>query len=86
MKVVCLVVVLSAGLSGCQSVGLAPPLADLAAVTTEGRGSRDVTVSAVSGYDCSIVRWSTGKSYCKPIEPPPRPPQYCTRSLAGVDC
>jgi len=86
MKAGFLAAVLSAGLCGCQPVALPRPLADLAAVTTEGRDTRDIAVSAATGRDCSIVRWSIGKSYCKPIEPPPRPPQYCTRSLARVDC
>jgi len=27
-----------------------------------------------------------GKSYCRPIEPPPEAPPYCTRSLGVVDC
>ena len=27
-----------------------------------------------------------GKSYCRPVEPPPEPPPYCTRSLGVADC
>jgi hypothetical protein len=43
-------------------------------------------VSALRDQDCSIVRMEQGKSYCRPVEPPPDPPRLCTRSLATVDC
>jgi hypothetical protein len=46
----------------------------------------DAMYSIVSGRDCSIVHWDQGKSYCKPAEPPPEPPPYCSRSLGVVDC
>ena len=32
------------------------------------------------------MRLDQGKSYCRPIEPPPEPPPYCTRSLGVADC
>lgn len=51
-----------------------------------GRSPADLVVSLVSGKDCSIVRWDEGKSYCKPQEPPPQPPTFCTRSLGVVNC
>ena len=50
------------------------------------RSPVDAVVSIVSGRDCSIVRWDRGKSYCRPVEPPPEPPEFCTRSLGVVDC
>ena len=50
------------------------------------RSPFDALYSVVSGRDCSIVRWDAGKSYCRPIEPPPEPQPYCTRSLGVVDC
>ena len=46
----------------------------------------DAAVSVLSGRDCSIVHWDQGKSYCRPVEPPPEPPPYCTRSLGVSDC
>ena len=46
----------------------------------------DAVVSVVSGRDCSVVHWDQRKSYCSPIEPPPEPPPYCSRSLGVVDC
>jgi hypothetical protein len=46
----------------------------------------DAVVSLTSGRDCSIVHWDQGKSYCRPVEAPPEPPPYCTRSLGVVDC
>ena len=50
------------------------------------RSPMDALYSVVSGRDCSIVRWDAGKSYCRPREPPPEPPPYCTRSLGLADC
>jgi hypothetical protein len=46
----------------------------------------DAVYSAITGKDCSIVRMEQGKSYCRPVEPPPDAPPYCTRSLGVVDC
>ena len=51
-----------------------------------GRSPADALFSAVSGKDCSIVRLDQGKSYCRPVEPPPEPQPFCTRSLAMADC
>ena len=50
------------------------------------RTPADALYSIVSGRDCSLVRMDQGKSYCKPIEPPPEQQSYCTRSLGVVDC
>lgn len=50
------------------------------------RSPVDAVYSAVTGKDCSIVRMEQGKSYCRPVEPPPESPPYCTRSLGVVDC
>ena len=46
----------------------------------------DALYSVISGRDCSIVRLDQGKSYCRPIEPPPEAQPYCTRSLGVADC
>jgi hypothetical protein len=51
-----------------------------------GRTPFDAVYSTLSGRDCSIVRMEQGKSYCRPIEPPPEPPPFCTRSLGMADC
>jgi hypothetical protein len=51
-----------------------------------GRSLPDMLVSAARNQDCSIVRIEQGKSYCREAEPPPEPPQVCTRTLATVDC
>jgi hypothetical protein len=50
------------------------------------RSPLDAVISVLSGRDCSIVHWDQGKGYCRPIEPPPETPPYCTRSLAQPDC
>ena len=60
--------------------------ADVASVVVFGRGIADIGVSAVSGRDCSIVRLDRGLTYCAPIDPPPDPGPFCTRSLGTVDC
>jgi hypothetical protein len=51
-----------------------------------GRTPFDAVYSVVSGRDCSVVRFDQGKSYCRPIEPPPEPPPFCTRTLGMADC
>ncbi len=77
-------------LASCHSIPPAPFVAlaaiDLVTVSVLGRDVGDVVVSGVSGRDCSVVRLDRGQSYCRAIEPPPEPPEFCTRSLARVDC
>ncbi len=46
----------------------------------------DAAYSLATGRDCSIVRLDQGQTYCRPLEPPPQPPAFCTRSLGRVDC
>ncbi|MBN8897836.1 MAG: hypothetical protein J0H19_02375 [Rhodospirillales bacterium] len=77
-------------LAGC---GLTPEQGlTVAAGTTIGsitiihRSPFDAAYSLLTGRDCSIVRLDEGKSYCRPVEPPPEPPRFCTRSLGVVDC
>lgn len=67
----------SAGVTAAVGVG---------SVAVIGRTPVDAVVSLASGQDCSVVRLDRGQSYCKPKEPPPAPPPYCTRSLGSVDC
>jgi hypothetical protein len=50
------------------------------------RTPADALYSWLTGRDCSAVRLDQGKTYCRPIEPPPAPPPYCTRSLGTVNC
>ena len=57
-----------------------------AAIPVVHRDLFDVAWSAVTGRDCSVVRLDRNETYCRPIEPPPVPPPYCTRSLGTVDC
>lgn len=77
-------------LAGCNltpeqaaTVGVGAAVGSIAVI---GRSPADAVYSIVSGRDCSIVRLEQNKSYCKPIEPPPSPQPYCTRSLGVVDC
>ena len=60
--------------------------AEIASVVVFGRGIVDIGASAISGRDCSIVRLDRGLTYCAPVEPPPAPGPFCTRSLGVVDC
>lgn len=74
-------------LAGCTPVAAGVGgAAELASVPVLGRGLPDVAVSAATGKDCSVVRLDQGKSYCRPTDPPPPRPQFCTRSLGVVDC
>jgi hypothetical protein len=50
------------------------------------RPPADAVYSCWTGRDCSAVRLDQGKSYCRPVEPKPEPPVFCTRSLGVVDC
>jgi hypothetical protein len=58
----------------------------VASVAIIHRSPFDALYSLVSGRDCSVVRLDENKSYCRPEEPPPEPPPFCTRSLGSVDC
>ena len=50
------------------------------------RSPLDALYSIISGRDCSIVRLEQAKSYCRPVEPPPEAPPFCTRSLGVANC
>jgi hypothetical protein len=67
---------------GAELVG-AVTVGSVAAI---GRTPVDAAYSLITGKDCSLVRLDEGKTYCRPIEPLPDAPPYCTRSLGVVDC
>jgi hypothetical protein len=74
-------------LAGCSpEVVPAAALVSIGSIAVIQRSPFDALYSVISGKDCSIVRWDQGKSYCRPVEPPPEPPPYCTRSLGVADC
>jgi hypothetical protein len=77
---------LLAGCTGVTPVEGAVAAASVASIAVLGRGVGDVVVSGVTGKDCSVVRLEQGKTYCKPQQPPPRPPPYCTRTLGSIEC
>jgi len=60
--------------------------ADATSIMVLHRGIADLVVSGATGRDCSVVRLDRGQTYCRPLEPPPPAPPYCTRSLGTVDC
>jgi hypothetical protein len=66
-------------LTGVGGVGIA-------SIAIIHRSPLDAAYSLVSGRDCSVVRLDEGKTYCRPLEPPPPPVPFCTRSLGVVDC
>ena len=81
---------LCAPLAGC---GAPPEMIATAVVGTAagsvaaiGRTPVDAVISLVSGKDCSAVRLEQGKTYCRPVEPKPQPPVFCSRSLGVVNC
>ncbi len=77
-------------LAGCNVPWPEPPgillAADAAAIPVVHRDLFDVVYSTLTGKDCSVVRLDRVQTYCRPIEPPPPPPRYCTPSLGRVDC
>jgi hypothetical protein len=88
MKMILMACILA--LTGCgtsETVALVVGTgAVVASVATIQRTPLDALYSLVTGRDCSLVRLDQGKTYCRPVEPPPEPPTFCTRSLATVDC
>lgn len=58
----------------------------IGSIVVIGRSPFDAVYSAVTGRDCSVVRLDRGQTYCRPVEPPPKAPPFCTRSLGVVDC
>jgi hypothetical protein len=85
MRILPLLAVVLAGCTAEQAatVGVGATVGSIAVIQ---RSPVDAVYSAVTGKDCSIVRMEQGKSYCRPVEPPPDAPPYCTRSLGVVDC
>ena len=78
-------------LAGCDGVPWTAPSGaflalNAAAIPVIHRDIFDAAWSAITGRDCSIVRLDRNQTYCRPVEPPPEPPPYCTRSLGTVDC
>jgi hypothetical protein len=73
-------------LTGCDPVTEGIASAGVASVAVLGRTPIDAGYSLVTGKDCSAVRLEQGKTYCRPTEPLPDTPPYCTRSLGVVDC
>jgi hypothetical protein len=59
---------------------------NISSVIVIGRSPVDAVYSAATGKDCSVVRLDQGLSYCRPVDPPPEPPPFCTRSLGAANC
>ena len=85
-----LLVVSLLGLSGCtwvpEMIATAVIGTSAGSVSAIGRTPPDAVVSLISGKDCSAVRMEQGKSYCRPLEPEPEPPPFCSRTLGVVNC
>ncbi len=73
-------------LAGCDAATEGVAAVTVGSVATIGRTPVDAVVSLVTGKDCSLVRLDQGKTYCRPTEPQPDAPPYCTRSLGVVEC
>jgi hypothetical protein len=73
-------------LAGCDAAYEGVAAVTVGSVATIHRTPVDAVVSLVTGKDCSMVRLDENKTYCRPIDPPPDAPPYCTRSLGVVDC
>jgi len=86
--VILVCVCLGAGGCGATPSDLAFGLggAGVASVAILHRSPFDALWSLATGRDCSVVRLDKGESWCRPEEPPPEEPIFCTRSLGTVDC
>ena len=73
-------------LSSCDAAYEGVAAVTVGSIATIHRTPIDAVVSLVTGKDCSAVRLEQGKTYCRPMEPKPETPPYCTRSLGVVDC
>lgn len=58
----------------------------IGSIAVMGRTPVDAVVSLFTGRDCSVVRLEKRQDYCRPEDPPPEEPPFCTRSLGRVDC
>ncbi len=86
-KVLLFVLLPLAGCGGSSNLlGAAVIGAGAGSIATIHRTPADAVYSWWTGRDCSVVRLDQGKDYCRPVEPPPEPPVYCTRSLGTVNC
>ncbi|MEJ0019154.1 MAG: hypothetical protein WDN25_21905 [Acetobacteraceae bacterium] len=82
-----MVLLLLAGCGGSpEQVMIGVAALGIGSIAVIQRSPFDALYSTLSGRDCSIVRLDQGKSYCRPIEPPPETQPFCTRSLGVVDC
>jgi len=77
-------------LSGCgvaeDLVAAAGIVLSVGTVPVIQRSPWDATYSLSTGRDCSVVRLDEGKTYCRPVEPKPVPPPFCTHTLGAVNC
>ncbi|HYZ23635.1 MAG TPA: hypothetical protein VE690_15920 [Rhodopila sp.] len=77
-------------LAGCglteTAIATLTVTANAGSIAAIQRSPPDALFSLLTGQDCSVVRLDQGKGYCRPVEPPPEPPPFCTRSLGVVDC
>ena len=85
-----LLVLISLPLASCgwsdNLIAAAAVGVNVASVATIQRTPGDAVYSWWTGRDCSAVRLDQGKTWCRPVEPPPAPPVFCSRGLGVVDC
>jgi hypothetical protein len=85
-----LVLLILLPLAGCtwpaEMIATAVVGTSAGSVAAIGRTPVDAVISVVSGKDCSAVRLEQGKTYCRPVDPKPAPPPFCSRTLGTVQC
>jgi hypothetical protein len=87
MRYMAMILLLLAGCGGTpEQILTGIGAVEIGSIVVIGRTPFDAFYSMAAGKDCSVVRLDQGKSYCRPVEPPPEPPPYCTRSLGVADC
>ncbi len=58
----------------------------IASIAIIHRSPFDAVYSLATGRNCSVVWLDRGETYCRPQEPAPETPRFCTKSLGAVDC
>jgi hypothetical protein len=81
-----LILLLLAGCATPEQLATGGVALSVGSIAIMQRSPIDALYSMAAGKDCSIVRLEQGKSYCRPMEPPPESQAYCTRSLGVPDC
>lgn len=89
MRAWAMLTVAAAMLGGCAlppALVATSAVAESTSMTATKKTVIDHVVSNAVGEDCSLVQLEEKGTYCQEKITVVRPPVYCTKTLAGVDC